>query len=358
MTVYGLTLLLLFYFTLSFALGDGTASGRKNSPTVSCDGGICVLKTTDTDFELSVELLERHVGPDVVIVNTDEYPGDGFSIGLGVIIVTDAAGVDTLASAILRKAAVLEEGVIKIPPYFVQLIRNLEYGNMAGILRVERPTSDPDARFESLAQDSLLAGIPEGLRSVLDPEALIPTPTDGCDTNKCVAIIPSADVFYFAADPTNTACLSAITGAPPLPTVPPIDMDPSYAYVVYPGAQLFDGCRNWLGGLDITTTARFRPEQLSTLEYRPDQAPTTKVLDFADLPCPPSDVAQIYDPTIPYYPILEIPVAFGLPFMPVNESNQYDERPQCKVAAVRDPPVRARRVGRITGRKGGGGTIA
>ncbi|KAI4271469.1 MAG: hypothetical protein L6R38_006867 [Xanthoria sp. 2 TBL-2021] len=38
------------------------------------------------------------------------------------------------------------------------------------------------------------------------------------------AIDSSADVFYFGPDPTNTACLSAITSSPPLPTPPPISI--------------------------------------------------------------------------------------------------------------------------------------
>ncbi|KAL8670072.1 MAG: hypothetical protein Q9168_005367 [Polycauliona sp. 1 TL-2023] len=355
MTVDGLTYLLLFYSILLSALSDDNTPSPKDSPGIRCDGGICVLKTTDTNFELPAELLETHIGPDIIIINLDEYHEDGFSIGLGVIAVKDTGNMDKLVSSILSKTATVKNEVYPTGRYFTKNINDSRDGTIIGIVNVPRPIPDPDTRFASLAQDPLLAGVPGGLRSELDPAVLIPSPTDGCDINKCIAIIPSADVFYFGPDPTNTACLPAITSPPPLPTLPQVEMDPSYVYVVYPGYQIFDGCRKWLWGDDTKITTSFRPDYLSTLQYVPGESPATKVLDFADLPCPPSDIAQVFDPKIPYSPILSPILLFDYRTL---EGDHEDTRALCQAAAVRDPPVRARRVDHISGPNDGGDSVA
>ena len=117
-----------------------------------------------------------------------------------------------------------------------------------GYVIVEPPVPNPDGLFESLAQNPLLAAVPTRWRSVVDPALIIPAPTFGCQPNKCFQFIgvsnqisqhgllslltpiPSADVFYFGPDPTNTACLRDIISSPPLPTRPPI---PMYSFVPY-----------------------------------------------------------------------------------------------------------------------------
>lgn len=109
-----------------------------------------------------------------------------------------------------------------------------------------------------------------------------------------------------------------------------------------------------MGG-DQPITTSFKPEQLQTLEYVSGADPVTKTMDFAVLPCPPSDVAQAYDPGTPYYPVLLLP--WELTFFFVSQNGQIDGI-DCQVAAVRDPPVYARRVGQISGPNDGGDTIA
>ena len=124
---------------------------------------------------------------------------------------------------------------------------------------------------------------------------------------------------------------------------------------MYAGVQEFDGCRNWKGGEEHPTTSSYRPEELSTLEYRAGAAPATKTMDFADLPCPPSAVANVYEPGAPYYPILLPPFNYGFGYL---EDGQKTTPNWCEVAAIRDPPVHAQRVGQISGSQDGGDTIA
>lgn len=118
-------------------------------------------------------------------------------------------------------------------------------------------------------------------------------------------------------------------------------------------------------------TMSYQSASLSTLEYRPNAPPATKTLDFADLPCPPSDVAEAYNSKAPYFPVLISP--FGVEFNGIiyeyNGTNHTFNGladiyrrlkfgpSQCQVAAVRDPPVHATRVPTITGPKDGDGSI-
>lgn len=104
-------------------------------------------------------------------------------------------------------------------------------------------------------------------------------------------------------------------------------------------------------------TISYLPTMMSTLEFRSDGPPATKVMDFADLPCPPSDVAQVYKSGAPYFPILAS--TFGAEWRPIFVTTPGGSLPYplCDIAAVRDPPVHAHRVGKISGPKDGGGGI-
>ena len=73
-------------------------------------------------------------------------------------------------------------------------------------------------------------------------------------------------------------------------------------------------------------------------------------MDFADLPCPPTHIAKVFDPSVPYHPILVPPLTFGWGY--VNGTERV--RTLCELAGIRDPPVFARRVGEISGPKDGG----
>lgn len=194
--------LFLFYSILMIAFGDDTTIATKGSPSIQCDYGICVLKTTDTDFEISTELLEKHIGPDVIILNQDEFHGDAFAIGKGVIAANGTDTINKLISAILGKTAILDTYIYTMvyrnQKRFLQRIWDSKDDTLVGALDdtlvgaviLDRPTPDPETRFASLAEDQVLAKIPAELRSRLDPVALIPSPTESCDISRCVGFIP------------------------------------------------------------------------------------------------------------------------------------------------------------------------
>ncbi|KAL8981547.1 MAG: hypothetical protein Q9205_003704 [Flavoplaca limonia] len=229
MAFYSMVYVFLFYFVPMIAFGDNTTVATKGSPSIQCEDGICILKTTDTDFEISTELLEKYIGPDVIIINLDEFHGDALALAKGVITAygTGTGTINKLISAILDNTAILDKVIYAIvdrnQKNFGQKILDSRDDTVAEVLDdtvvgsviLDRPIPDPDTRFASLAGDPVLAEVPADLRSRLDPVALIPSPTEGCDINRCVGFIPSADVFYFGPDPTNTACLATITSLPP-----------------------------------------------------------------------------------------------------------------------------------------------
>ena len=73
-------------------------------------------------------------------------------------------------------------------------------------------------------------------------------------------------------------------------------------------------------------------------------------MNFGYLPCPPSGVAHMNKQGKPYFPILAPWYAVLNELTFLNQTISHDE---CVVAALRDPPVRAIRVDRVTGRKDG-----
>ena len=104
-------------------------------------------------------------------------------------------------------------------------------------------------------------------------------------------------------------------------------------------------------------TMSYLPKMMSTLEFRSDGPPATKAMDFADLPCPPSDVAKVYNQKAPYFPVLVSTFgAIWREFTPISDGLFLDN-PPIEIAAIRDPPVHAHRVGKISGPKDGGGGI-
>ncbi|KAL8833444.1 MAG: hypothetical protein Q9176_007984 [Flavoplaca citrina] len=189
------------------AFGDNTTVATKGSPSIQCEDGICILKTTDTDFEISTELLEKYIGPDVIIINLDEFHGDALALAKGVITAygTGTGTINKLISAILDNTAILDKVIYAIvdrnQKNFGQKILDSRDDTVAEVLDdtvvgsviLDRPIPDPDTRFASLAGDPVLAEVPADLRSRLDPVALIPSPTEGCDINRCVGFIPKLD---------------------------------------------------------------------------------------------------------------------------------------------------------------------
>ncbi|KAL8639887.1 MAG: hypothetical protein Q9226_008815 [Calogaya cf. arnoldii] len=288
------------------------------------------------------EPLTRYVTLDAVNIYSIDRPDPS-------LLPLEVGDIGVLTAEVIPRLgyAILEAQTHRKYDHFVRSIKDTTDGETIGWLWVDRPVPDPDTRFQSLVDSTHAAGIPQGLLAIVDPENLVPSPTKGCISNECILIIPSVEVYYFGPEPTNTACLASITSPPPSPTPPPQNMSPHGVYVVYPPAQVFDGCRNWLAGTDGLQTIIVLSEWLSTIEPRSDGIPVTKALDFADLPCPPSDVASLFDSGSPYSPILAPKRLFG-----VSHNSKF-----CQVAAVRDPPIYAKRVGKISGPKDGNGGI-
>lgn len=136
--------------------------------------------------------------------------------------------------------------------------------------------------------------------------------------------------------------------------------NPTSVYVVYQPAQIFDECRNWIGGVaGPAVTLSYPANALSTLQYQSNGPPATKAINYADLPCPPTDVAKVYNPKTPYYPVLksEFGVKFNLHAYIDEQYRTVGDEP-CKITAVRDPPVYSEWVGPVTGATDESGIIA
>ncbi|KAL8656921.1 MAG: hypothetical protein Q9226_002442 [Calogaya cf. arnoldii] len=331
-----------------------------------CIKELCWTDPKGSGF-IAGEPLTGYITPDTTILSQKDFDSLNRT---GDIILFFENGRFQLESAVLGATILLhlnENG-----DTFLRTITN-SAGKDIGYMNMKRPVPDPDNLFRDLAQDRLLNTFPEGLRSVMDPASFIPPiPNETCETRpkdgprKCFLIIPSADVFYSGPEPTNTACLSAVasplpTSAAPSPASAPLAMDPSSVYVVYQPPQIFDECRKWIGGVVGSPVTKSYPSGvLSSLQYQSNASPATKTIDFADLPCPPSEVAEAYNPSTPYLPVLksEFGVRFNPRFFEMGDGRSVLVDQECVVAAVRDPPVHARRVGRIMGPKDGGDTIA
>lgn len=138
--------------------------------------------------------MENHLGPNVTITYRDtEYDGDFLP---GHILLDKPGDIQRLSTAIVERLTSLQDsspatdGTSK---YYVRPITDPRDGAGFGVLYVNRPTPDPDTRFGSLLNETLLRGIQSGLRPEADPASLIPlpTPANGChDIKRCIAIFP------------------------------------------------------------------------------------------------------------------------------------------------------------------------
>lgn len=153
-------------------------------PYARCSLGRCLL---DNGAVISGESMERHLAPDTNLFVTEVgFKAANYSPIIGDIILNFSDDVPKLPLAILRSA--VDKSTWN--KTFIRWIYDSRDGSQLGYLVVQRPTPDPDTRFESIAQDHLLAAIPSGLRSVADPNFLVPSPTKGCAIQKCVQLIP------------------------------------------------------------------------------------------------------------------------------------------------------------------------
>ncbi|KAL8665388.1 MAG: hypothetical protein Q9202_002281 [Teloschistes flavicans] len=119
-------------------------------------------------------------------------------------------------------------------------------------------------------------------------------PEDDC--SQCSLIYEYVSVYYPPAAQSNTDCLNGLP--PPQPTLPTdLNPQPGSAYVVIPSLSAGNNCT--LLAAYSSQTFTFGPGQLSTIQ---GPSSVTKEFNFADLPCPPPEVAadetNFYNPAV------------------------------------------------------------
>lgn len=178
MSVHSVTYLFLFYLAPSFIRCHNSVSPLKGPPFYQCFPELCWVDHEGSG-NMSGDALSGHIAPDANISLWDAYstrPGD--------IVLNDH-----IESRL--DSAVLGTTILRYSDRYVRYITDKE-GVDIGTLNIERPVPDPGTLFSDLAQDSLLAGVPTGLRSEVDPESLVPSPTEACGSRitKCSVIVP------------------------------------------------------------------------------------------------------------------------------------------------------------------------
>ncbi|KAL8670073.1 MAG: hypothetical protein Q9168_005368 [Polycauliona sp. 1 TL-2023] len=326
MSIYSMVWILLLY-SIPLPVHGYNAVPPKTGPGISqCFPELCWQDSKGSGF-MAGEPLGKFMGPET---NVSIQQSVVSSTRVGDIVLFNAKFESHLDSAVLGATIIREPAAPRFKRYITDAA-----GQDIGFMNMQRPVPDPDTLFQKLAQDPLLDTFPAALRSA------------------------SADVFYFGPKPTNTACLPAITSPPPSPEPPKVSMHPSSVYVVYQPAEIFDECRNWVGGVaGPPVTLSYPANALSSLQYQSNAPPVTKTIDYADLPCPPSDVAKAYNPKAPYFPVLKSELSVKYNLRLDNYGTTLVGDAVCEIAGVRDPPVYGVWVGAATGLDDGGGIIA
>lgn len=240
MTVYCTISLFLWYFGYLSMLSRIAVADQSSEHFYECIREMC-WQDTNGFGTIADEPLANHITPDTPILIND---ASAFGSRIGDVVLSYEKYRPKLSSAVLRTI------IFRKPnDTFVRYIEDPQEGLELGYMHIERPLPDPDSSFGSLGRDSLLADLPEGLRSAVDPAFLLPSTNKSCGITptKCLVSVAvrakiklvkvmllislqSADVFYFGPDPTNTACLSTITSSPPTPTPPQVSM---YATILH-----------------------------------------------------------------------------------------------------------------------------
>ncbi|KAL8856007.1 MAG: hypothetical protein Q9178_007377 [Gyalolechia marmorata] len=182
MTVHYMIYLFLSHMVSLPVLCYHPVPPKPGPPFLQCFSDLCW-----TDYKASGSMvgepLARYITPDTNITVVDS--SDSPSALAGDIVVYTPDHLPRLESAVL--------GTTILPRFddFKRYITDTD-GVDIGYMVMERPVPDPDTIFK---EDSLLAAIPEGLRSEVNPASLIPSSTGDCKTSptRCVLVIPSAN---------------------------------------------------------------------------------------------------------------------------------------------------------------------
>ncbi|KAL8866929.1 MAG: hypothetical protein Q9174_005990, partial [Haloplaca sp. 1 TL-2023] len=135
------------------------------------------------------ELLSDHMDENTVkhIVKSGVVEMSDVDAKTGEIVVFGAQNEAKLADAILDPYVDTYQDIT------VQKIIDPHVGKeeVLGLQLVDRPIPN---LLEDMKKDPALSGLPDGLRNVVDPNVLLPTPTEDCnsddDDNRCWVIIP------------------------------------------------------------------------------------------------------------------------------------------------------------------------
>ncbi|KAL8749884.1 MAG: hypothetical protein Q9184_006625 [Pyrenodesmia sp. 2 TL-2023] len=133
-----------------------------------------------------------------------------------------------------------------------------------------------------------------------------PEDSGDCET-ECFIIYATVFVYFPPVASSNTDCLTKLLPQP-TPTLPPgLQPEPGSAYVVVPQLSAGNNCTKITDYTSLTFT--FNPGELSTIQGPQN---ITKEFNFADMPCPPPDVAEdgkwFFNPDVnpaqPYRPVV------------------------------------------------------
>lgn len=198
---------LLVLTEVMFPTATSFVSLETGGPFARCDGfGLCEKSDGGVCFG---ETMEKHLFPHAILLEINgtiySYEDsmkstkiiDRSQLQIGDIVIYEEEFKRRLRSGILLTVVYKMTETL-----FYRQIGEAKGWNdtFLGYLVVEPPVQDPDSFFGSLVQDPLLAGIPTGLRSQVDPAVVIPPPTPGCRPDKCYQFIAvSISITYYVS---------------------------------------------------------------------------------------------------------------------------------------------------------------
>lgn len=180
--LYCLFLHSLSYLLLQSVLGYNLVPPAPGPPFSQCYSVLCWLDGKGSGV-MTGEPLSHLMDPDTNISLVD---ANGFFSNR-----TGDIGLFKSDYESYLDSAVLGTTILRDHDRFSGWITNTD-GDDIGHMNVERPVPDPETLFHDLVQDSLVAAIPTALRSEVDPNSLIPSPTQGCESKptECYIVIP------------------------------------------------------------------------------------------------------------------------------------------------------------------------
>ena len=110
-------------------------------------------------------------------------------VNVGDIVIPSPADGARVAAATLDVRTYRKNRLNTGIKVYYRIIKDAK-GDYVGYQVINTPVPDPETRFASLAADSLLAGVPTGLRSIVDVENVIPAGGTQCGAKECVIIFP------------------------------------------------------------------------------------------------------------------------------------------------------------------------